>query len=179
MRRKEQLGTIEVAPRLIRALPSVACIIGANVSFTQTAHQANLPRECFPEDIRVATNDTFADGGRTVHLRQVDKGTGTFQTLGPGRLRCARGTSLCRFVSCLSTHTVVSALSVCTMVKWLRFFLRNGHCERQAQGASDPQAASENKARSQRRHGWVIWSPGSSPEFTNDELSNKLSCICP
>lgn len=96
------------------------------------------------------------NGGRTVHLRQVDKGTGTFQTLGPGRLRCARGTSLCRFVSCLSTHTVVSALSVCTMVKWLRFFLRNGHCERQAQGASDPQAASENKARSQRRHGWVI-----------------------
>ena len=77
---------IEKAPRPIRIHP--------DVPFTQTTHQANLYRECFLEDIRVAASDaptegSLADGGRTAHLRQADKGTGTFRTPCPGCLRSA------------------------------------------------------------------------------------------
>ena len=67
------------------------------------------------------------------------------------------------------------ALCVCAVFRWLRLFLCNHHCEREAQGTPDSQAASEGKGRSQRRYGWVTWTPGSSLKFTDGELSNELS----
>lgn len=70
------------------------------------------------------------------------------------------------------------ALCACTVFRWLWLFLCNHHCEREAQGTPDSQAASEGKGCSQRRHGWVTWAPGSLLKFTDDELPNELSRIC-
>jgi hypothetical protein len=92
---------------------------------------------------------------------------------------------LCYSASCLSTRTVVSgilnyrALScMCVVFRWLWFFLCHYHCEREARGAPDPQAASENQERSKGGHGWVAWTPGLSPPPTDGALSNEPLCSC-
>lgn len=84
-----------------------------------------------------------------------------------------------RYATSITRYLELMPGCVCvSRFRWLRFFLCHYHCEREARGAPDPQAASENQERSKGGHGWVAWTPGLSPPPTDGALSNEPLCSC-